>query len=445
MMKTLLKNVPSERSDISEIIQFITRYINFVIDSSYSYDQLRTLSQLKPIIQALYKCPHSGLLFSTMWTCMEFRKTCYDEKSVEGARANAAEIVAIRLLRTYSQHDLMIHLTKIFSVNGDEIGDEKLTELSALDIAVIASAKHFLSSMAVRRIVNDIWFGNISFWGDIDVIGSRAQKAASIYRPTGDFWVGYSRLRVPRYKFAIETFNFVIVLGLYCVVLINKNNVKNTHLTPVEILLDVWFISFLHDEIGQIRDAGHTGLYTADVLNLFDVGMLVIFIVWIVLRVVGRNSIYYTELAFDVLSLEALFLIPRVFSALTLIPYYGALLTSLRQMIKDFVKFLVLISVLCAGFIFSFVILARNTFSFNKMVWMLIRIFYGSTYIGFDQMYEINPIFGPPLMLLFFFTSYLLLASSDPYINTLVQIRKHELGPRVSLQFCDFMSRSMLV
>lgn len=53
--------------------------------------------------------------------------------------------------------------------------------------------------------------------------------------------------------------------------------------------------------------------------------MLLIGLVFFILRIVGlrTNDDWMIDLAFDVLALEALFMVPRVCSILSLSPYWG--------------------------------------------------------------------------------------------------------------------------
>lgn len=44
----------------------------------------------------------------------------------------------------------------------------------------------------------------------------------------------------------------------------------------------------------------------------------------------GDTSTEVTDLAYDVLGLEALFLVPRIFSLLSLNPYFGTLVSDIR-------------------------------------------------------------------------------------------------------------------
>lgn len=57
------------------------------------------------------------------------------------------------------------------------------------------------------------------------------------------------------------------------------------------------------------------------------------------------------------------------------------LLTS--QQTKDFIKFIGLVAILYFGFLTTFCLLARDQFSASKMSWILIKVFFGSSYLGF--------------------------------------------------------------
>ena len=116
--------------------------------------------------------------------------------------------------------------------------------------------------------------------------------------------------------------------------------------------------------------------------------------------------------AFDILSLEALFLIPRICSILSLSQYWGTLIPCLKEMGKDFCKFMVLLLIFFLGFLTTFSLIGRDNFKLSSMSIILTRIFFGSSYIGFDVMDDIDPIFGPPLMIILVIFSNILLLSS---------------------------------
>lgn len=79
---------------------------------------------------------------------------------------------------------------------------------------------------------------------------------------------------------------------------------------------------------------------------------------------------------------------------------------------KDFLKFMVLVLVLYLGFLTTFSLVGRDAYTLKDMTGFLTRIFFGSSYVGFDIMYNIDPIFGPPLMIIFVTLSSILLTGS---------------------------------
>lgn len=65
---------------------------------------------------------------------------------------------------------------------------------------------------------------------------------------------------------------------------------------------------------------------------------------------IANNDPDITDLAFNVFSLEALFMVPRICSILSLSPYWGTLIPCLREMGKDFIKFMVLVVIVRISF-----------------------------------------------------------------------------------------------
>ncbi|KAF4592581.1 ion transporter [Ophiocordyceps camponoti-floridani] len=277
--------------------------------------------------------------------------------------------------------------------------------LNALEIAAVADAKRFLSQSVVQKIVSGIWNGDIVFWDSLSV---HATKKPRFYDPnTAD---PFSRLRVPKYLKSWEVLFFAVFLGLYYMVLVSR---VESHITAAEAVLLIWIAAFAYDELSEWRDAGFI-FYATDIWNLFDITMILIGTIFATLRVVGllRDDDNLTSLAFDVLSLEALFMMPRICSILSLSPYWGTLVPCLKEMGRDFFKFMVLVFIVYLGFLTTFSLVGRDSFPFSKMTGILTSIFFGSSSVGLDIMSEIDPIFGPPLMLIFVtLTSILLMGS----------------------------------
>ncbi|KAI6783326.1 Calcium channel-like protein [Emericellopsis cladophorae] len=299
-------------------------------------------------------------------------------------------------------------------LNGDNAAYNPLTgqadpnstfkNLNALEIAAIANAKRFLSQYIVQKIITGLWNGDIIFW---DSVSATATRMPRYYNPgTTD---PYSRLRVPKYLKAWEAFFFAIFLALYYSVVVHRDL---TSIPMVEVAFYVWLVSFLWDEFQEWADAGI--FYMTDIWNLFDMSMITLGVTFAVLRVIGitMSSLAVTNTAFDILSLEALLVVPRIFSFLSLSPYWGTLIPCLKEMGKDFVKFMILVVIVYLGFLTTFSLISRDTFTFGNMTWEITKIFYGNTNIAFRIMNDIDANFGPPLMLLFITLSSILLTGT---------------------------------
>ncbi|PHH64411.1 hypothetical protein CDD81_4632 [Ophiocordyceps australis] len=277
--------------------------------------------------------------------------------------------------------------------------------LNALEIAAVANAKRFLSQNVVQKIISAIWNGDIVFWDSLSVHSSKRHR---FYNPeTSD---PFSRLRVPKYVKIWEVLFFAVFLCLYYAVLLVRDE---DHINLTEIVLYIWLAAFFYDELSEWMDAGSV-FYAADIWNIFDMSMIVIGLIFALLRVIGiaNQDKRINNLAFDVLALEALFMMPRICSILSLSPYWGTLIPCLKEMGKDFLKFMVLVVIIYFGFLTTFSLIGRDTFSFYNMTGILTKIFFGSSYVGFEIMNQIDPIFGPPLMIIFITLTSILLTGS---------------------------------
>lgn len=277
--------------------------------------------------------------------------------------------------------------------------------LNALEIATIAHAKKFLSQKVVQRVIDHIWKGEIVFWDTLSVHSKK--KPHFFNKRTAD---PYSRLRVPVYRKAFEAAFFVSFLVLYYAVLVER---KATGIGIFEALMYFWIAAFAYDEVGGMADAGML-FYQMDFWKLWNMGIIGTGLAFVIARTIGlaNNSEYMTDLSFDILSLEALFLVPRICSLVSLNSYFGSLIPVLKEMTKSFFRFMPVVVVLYIGFLTTFTMLARDRLSLRQMSWILVKVFFGSNVLGFDIAHEISPIFGYGLMLIFVSMTNLLLISS---------------------------------
>lgn len=174
-----------------------------------------------------------------------------------------------QLFQSVSKLTMSRHASDVEELDNDPTAP--FTHLNALEIAAIADAKRFLSQHVVQKIITGIWNGEIIFWDQLSV---HSEKKPRFYNSnTAD---PFSRLRVPKYLKAYEVAFFAGFLMLYYSVLIEQNRYA---ITPLEVLLYIWFAAFFYDEVSEYIDAGSI-FYAADIWNLFDMIMIAIGLVF---------------------------------------------------------------------------------------------------------------------------------------------------------------------
>ncbi|KAK1914535.1 hypothetical protein P3342_010524 [Pyrenophora teres f. teres] len=454
--------VPSIEGDecFGDLVDKLCQFFEHTIKLPHAFEDLRRSQEgraLQPLIHYLSnQVDHPALVSALLALKGHFSalEEASDEPGVNEARGYACEFVAWQFLTSLKEADIIDFLlvqlppaadastpdtnnglgldengqgstypseqSPLLTTSNTEYfdhGDAKKSRfaslmsqcenLSALELATVSGAKKFLSQRPVQKIINGLWKGDIVFW---ETLGLHSVKKPKKYnRRQAD---PFSRLRVPLYLKIFETLFFAAFLALYYAVLVKRNN---TRVTIPELLLYVWIASFAYDEFADWLDAGQTSFYASDFWWTWDISIVVVGFSFCIMRIVGLTTANAAtiDLAYDVLGLEALFLVPRIFSLLSLNRYFGTLIPCLKEMTKDFVKFLSLVVILYLGFLTTFVLLARDSrFNPKQMSWILVKVFFGSSYLGFDVAEEISPFFGPPIMLIFVTLTNILLITS---------------------------------
>ncbi|KAL9102053.1 MAG: hypothetical protein Q9163_002761 [Psora crenata] len=392
------------------------RYIIDVVEAPYTFEQLRTGHILRPFIRHLsHKCHHPDIVSALMILKWHFSSAEQDDRGVHESRGYACELIAWKYLScvTESEHiDLLLHevppstrdqsttaeadsdgvmaqgygegeidaenamlLPKHVKIPhcprsvstsvtpSDEDSTAAFVGLNALEIAAISNASKFLSQDVVQSVINDIWHGRIVFWDSLYV---HSKKEAKVYN---------KGLRVPKYQKAFEAVFFVLFLVLYYIVLSERNP---NSITTAEIFLFVWIAAFAYEEFGELKDTGAL-FYTTDFWSLWNIAIVGVGIAFLIARVIGlsKHSDKITHMSFDILSIEALFLVPRVCSLLTLNSYFGTLIPCLKEMAKDFARFLSIVAILFLGFLTAFTMLARGAYGAREVLWIMIQVFFG--------------------------------------------------------------------
>jgi hypothetical protein len=202
----------------------------------------------------------------------------------------------------------------------------------------------------------------------------------TLYDPSDASLFKLSRLRVPRYRQLFSTMSYAIMLGLFLAVLIERS----LDITALEIVFWFWSAGYMLDEIVGFSEQGF-GLYILSFWNAFDIGILLLFVIYYILRLYGIlmpdvRKRRISNMAYDVLASTAVLLLPRLFSVLDHYRYFSQLLIAFRMMAVDLFAILILIVIACSGFFVAFTLsFSDNEFDAAGAAYALFQILMGFT------------------------------------------------------------------
>ncbi|ORZ16850.1 hypothetical protein BCR41DRAFT_386386 [Lobosporangium transversale] len=423
---------PFPTAPVTPLVREARYAIVNALDTSLTRDELGSpeiyLALLLPIVRRYREeRRETAAVYAFLLNRWQFLKDAESDIAnarVNETRAHACEIVAIKILKAFSMRQLIDVLTYDFSpVKRKDTrfrlylphfdGEPSTEPMSALEVAISGKAKHFLSHPLVQEIINQIWLGEIVFFSNaIDNPQSCHNASPSeirtvtVYYSSDIKFLRLSRLRVPRYKTTFQMVSSSVFIIVYTFVTF----AKKPELTAMEMIMDLWALSLTLDELVQLKDSGPS-FYFETVWNLFDVPIYIIFLVFIILRITTffNGSIELTYFAYDFLACNSILLWPRLFAALDHYKFFGTMLIVLRQMLIDATLFLALSFIFYVGFQQAFYALHDNTQSYGEIAWLLLQVFFGSAFLGFEQASELSERFGAPLMVLFVAISVLML------------------------------------
>lgn len=315
---------------VYRVTHVLRQEISNAVDTSLTWEQLKSPQLNSFLVRPLLaKCRSQGsraIIFCLLTNCAQYLKEAEEDAaraSVNNTRALACELLACKILKEFTPRELIDVLTFDFwPLKGDpRLIDRVPTRsqrISALELAIKGMCKKFLANPLVVQVLENIWKGNIVFYGasdkDAQFLPHRMRKAASTYDAREASIFKLSRLRVPRYRHWMQTISFAILLGLVIAVLMERN----LKITPLEIVMVVYAIGFMLDEVVGLNDTGST-LFLSNLWNAFDLLTLFFFVGFFVLRVYGLIYWQGTDMqffAYDLLAVNTVFLTPRLFSAL---------------------------------------------------------------------------------------------------------------------------------
>lgn len=337
--------------------------------------------------------------------------------------------------------------------------------ISTLEVAIRASAKRFLAHPLVVQQLEAIWAGTIVFHSAADNL-HRAQprlppsqmqevrrpnestqhllvpgqnvgygatnssqpqnppdkqskinqqvltrRTVTLYDPRDASLFKLSRLRVPRYRQFFSTCSLAILLGLFIAVL----SERSTSITTLEVVFWFWSAGFMLDEVVGFNEQGFS-LYIMSFWNTFDVGILLILMVYYCMRIygiflvdVGRQE--WNSMAYDVLAANAILLFPRLFSVLDHYRYFSQLLIAFRLMAIDLIAVFILILIACSGFFVAFTLsFGKNEYDAAEVAYKIFQILMGFTPAAWEA-WETYNLLGKAILVLFLFICHFLVVT----------------------------------
>ncbi|KAI1335463.1 hypothetical protein F5Y15DRAFT_250248 [Xylariaceae sp. FL0016] len=446
---------------VYNVVHAIRIIVQTRTETSLSWDQLRSpqVSQflIKPM-QSQIRTQHFTrvTLYALMANSLQFTKEGQlypGNMGVSSTRALVCELLALKLLKDYNTRELIDALSYDFDPlqGAPELPGARpntararaaVARSSTLEVAIRASAKRFLAHPLVVQQLEAIWNGAISFYSSHDSLhrmslpisdpGSDRQgrvdartpllghqhakeqmdrlpfhaipvrRTVTLYDPRNASLMKLSRLRVPRYRQFFSTCSLFILICLFLAVLIERS----AKITSLELVFWFWSAGFMLDEVVGFNEQGFS-LYIMSFWNIFDLGILLLLIIYYCMRVYGVFLVeprQWNEMAYDVLAANAVFLVPRIFSVLDHYQYFSQLLIAFRLMAVDLMAVFVLVLISCSGF-FVFFTLSRNSNEGPEVAYKIFQILMGFSPAAWDVWPEYNYM-GRLLLVIFMVISH---------------------------------------
>ncbi|QPG94797.1 hypothetical protein C2857_006998 [Epichloe festucae Fl1] len=424
----------------------ITHSIRIIVtartETSLSWDQLRSpqVSQflVKPMQQQIRTQHFSrATIYALMANCLQFSKEGQRyaaDAGISNTRSKVCELLALKLLKEYSTRELIDALAYDFYPLQGLPGAQPpaaqsrpstkakqavtASRTSTLEVAIRASAKHFLAHPVVVQQLEAIWNGAITFYSSADslhrelpptpvisingyatkpdnrtpLLGALPSKPGQYQVPTGRRTVmlydprqasmfKLSRLRVPRYRSFLSTLSLAVLIGLFLAVL----SQRSVQITGLELVFWFWSAGFMLDELVGFNEQGFA-LYIMSFWNIFDLGILVLLIAYYCMRAYGVFLVdphQWNTMAYDVLAANAILLLPRIFSVLDHYQYFSQLLIAFRLMAVDLAAVFVLVLIVCSGF-FVFFTSSQDASDGGEVAYKIFQILMGFTPAAWD-------------------------------------------------------------
>ncbi|GAA5851423.1 hypothetical protein JCM9279_001062 [Rhodotorula babjevae] len=430
------------REPVFSLVQRVSKDLEDAVDTPLSWDQLKSpavnFSLVRPLVlnfTARGDRPHISLIYALLLVRAHFVERADDDlafAAVNTARSELCELLAIKAMSAYGvapgSHELLHVLSTSFNpFAGAELGSFAPSEgvdnaelrrldqfgkdeaTNALELAVSSGAKRFLKSPLVQQVVRAIDRGDVIYTPEAGpnallADSYKPKPVVEIYDWRQRPYLDHHRLRVPRIRGRLEFATFAVMLALF---LATQATYHVARVNVWEALFVLWGVGFALDEWSALAANGLT-TYASGAFNILDSCFCVVLFAFLGMRGVGlaRADDDLGHLAFDTLGLAGCVLLPRLTISLL---RHNVILLALSKMIRDFCAFMCLAFLTASGFLCTFRILSRGTWSVGRISWLMLKIWLGSAFLGFEAAQQFHPFFGPALMVAFAILSQTLL------------------------------------
>ncbi|BGP38496.1 hypothetical protein JCM10450v2_002444 [Rhodotorula kratochvilovae] len=422
------------------LVQRVSKEVEDAVDTPLSWDQLKSpavnFSLVRPLVHKLSRGdrPAISLVYGLLLARAHFLERSDDDlafAAVNTSRADLCELLAVKILSAYGvapgSLELLHVLTMAFNPFAgatadmfapdegvdetelrrlDEFGKDEGT--NALELAISSGAKRFVKSPLVQQVIKAIDIGEVIYtpeWNHALIQDTYKPKpVVEVYDWRRRPFLDHHRLRVPRIRGRLEFLTFSIMLALF---LITQWTYRLDDINLWEALFIAWGIGFALDEYSALAANGLT-TYANGAFNILDSCFCIVFFAYLGMRVVGLRTgdDGLSALSFDTLGLAGCVLLPRLTISFL---RHNVVLLALSKMIREFSVFMGLAFLTASGFLCTFRILSRGTWDVGRIAWLMLKIWLGSAFLGFEAAQQFHPVYGPALMVAFAILSQTLL------------------------------------
>ncbi|KAJ6786701.1 hypothetical protein PWT90_08788 [Aphanocladium album] len=418
---------PHSHLPVYTTIHRIRRDITSVVEDYLSLEQLRdvriNITVVRPLVDKFYELNDLSIVYCLLVNRAQFldeESYSSNRQNVNWTRATLCEIIATRILRRFGEdHDGsegLLFLAHVLVAGFDPYqnaprhvraaAERRIWRgyhrtLPSLEVAILTESKHFLSSTTCQKVVAAIYEGRIIYTPSTqwDIIPDHYKlKPISLYEPRDSPLLNQYRLIVPRTRNILESIQFAILLALYTALMVARDK---EDLTVTECAFAVYAFGWGLDQFATLIAHGWN-VYTQNLWSFLDVGFVLVYSVYLILRVHGfRTGMPGPgEQSFDVLALAAPLLIPRL--AFTLLSD-NLVFLSLRSMMADFFLLTALSAWCFFGFLLSLLWLGDGMHPWLTISKWMIFIWFGLDGTGIQRSAEFHWLLGPSLMVAFAF------------------------------------------